>query len=144
MVPLQVAWSIFGSRAPAGLLECLLEAFPEFLDMPSSILPLPDLSILVGDRSLRKVFDVDIHGNYRGVFFEHPDLINCEAMVHDGEHVYIMDALGGWVFKTDLDGLVYRVISSIDIRITRLLASSFSPISHKAFASWSGYACNRP
>ena len=82
----------------------LLEAFPEFLDMPSSILPLPDLSILVGDRSLSKVFDVDIHGNYRGVFFEHPDLINCEAMVHDGEHVFIMDALGGWVFKTDLDG----------------------------------------
>ena len=82
----------------------LLEAFPEFLDMPSSILPLPDLSILVGDRSLSKVFDVDIHGNYRGVFFEHPDLINCEAMVHDGQHVYIMDALGGWVFKTDLDG----------------------------------------
>ncbi|MDG2031592.1 MAG: M12 family metallo-peptidase [Phycisphaerales bacterium] len=78
--------------------------FPEFLDMPSSILPLPDTSVLVGDRSLGKVLQLDINGEYQGVFFEHHDLIHCEAMVRSGEQVFILDAYGGWIFRTGFSG----------------------------------------
>jgi hypothetical protein len=81
-----------------------LPEFPEFLDLPSSILPLPDTSVLVGDRALQKVLQLDINGEYLGVFFEHHDLILCEAMVESGEQVFILDAYGGWVFRTGLSG----------------------------------------
>jgi hypothetical protein len=76
----------------------------EVMKDPSSILPLPDGSVLVGDRSLKKILEFDVNGEYQGVFFEHPDLFYPEAMAHADGEVFIMDALGGWVFKVHLDG----------------------------------------
>ena len=76
----------------------------EVMKDPSSILPLPDGSVLVGDRSLQKILEFDVNGEYQGVFFEHPDLFYPEAMAHADGEVFIMDALGGWVFKVHLDG----------------------------------------
>ena len=81
-----------------------LPEFPEFLHTPTSILPLPDTSVLVGDRTLQKVFQVDINGEYQGVFFDHHHLIDCVALVESGEQVFILDAYGGWVFRTGLSG----------------------------------------
>lgn len=82
----------------------LVPDLAEFLVEPRSILPLPDTNLLIGDRELQKILAVDIHGEYQGVFYEHPDLIWPEAMVEADGRIFILDSLGGWVFATGMSG----------------------------------------
>ena len=87
------------------LLGYFLPAFNNDLVRPRSIAVLPDGDVLVGDDALDQVLRFNgSTGALEGVFYEHPDLLSCEAIhVYDGR-VYMLDYFGGWIFSCDLNG----------------------------------------